>query len=116
VLVDKYGVEDGQVRAGGRKDSNWWNDVCSLREGVELSVGRWFDNNINRKVSNGKHTFFWKDIARRGWCVGGEGMRWRGFFLRGRELYLECCVALENFFLQVGVQDCWKRYPDPDSG
>jgi hypothetical protein len=35
--------------------------VWCYREGVGLSVGRWFENNIRRKVSDGKNTPFWKD-------------------------------------------------------
>jgi hypothetical protein len=39
-------VEDGLVRAGGRKDSSWWKDVYSFREGVELSIRRWSEKLI----------------------------------------------------------------------
>ncbi|PNX80569.1 DNA-directed RNA polymerase, partial [Trifolium pratense] len=30
-------------------------------KGIGLSVGRWFENNIRRKVGDGKNTSFWKD-------------------------------------------------------
>jgi hypothetical protein len=40
VLVAKYGVENRRVSGGGRNASSWWKDVCDVREGVGLSVGR----------------------------------------------------------------------------
>jgi hypothetical protein len=49
VLVAKYDLEDDRVRGGGRKASWWWKDMCGVREGVGLSVCRWFENNICRK-------------------------------------------------------------------
>jgi hypothetical protein len=70
-----------------------------------LSVRRWFENNISRKISNSKQKSFWKDkwlneipltirfsrlfdlivdknilmmyMYIKGWGVGGEGWRWR---------------------------------------
>ncbi|MCI21952.1 hypothetical protein A2U01_0043123, partial [Trifolium medium] len=56
-------------------------------------------------------------MYRRGWHLGVEGWSWRRrLFVKEKELYLEYCAALENLFLQVGVQDCWKWCLDPDSG
>jgi hypothetical protein len=40
---------EGKLRGG---------DMCGVREGVGLSVGRWFENNIRRKVSDEKNTSF----------------------------------------------------------
>jgi hypothetical protein len=61
VLVAKYGLEDGSVMGGGGKASWWWKDMCGVREGAGLSVGRWFENNIHRKVGDGENTSFWRD-------------------------------------------------------
>jgi hypothetical protein len=61
VLVAKYGLEDGRVMGGGGKASWWWKDMCGVREGVRLSVGRWFENNIRRKAGDGENTYFLRD-------------------------------------------------------
>jgi hypothetical protein len=58
VLVAKYGLEDGRVKGGGGKASWWWRDLCGIREGFGQSVGRWFENNIRRKVGDEKNTYF----------------------------------------------------------
>jgi hypothetical protein len=58
VLVTKYGLEDGRVKGGGGKASWWWRDLCGIREGYGQSVGRWFENNIRRKVGDEKNTYF----------------------------------------------------------
>ncbi|PNY13834.1 cysteine-rich receptor-like protein kinase [Trifolium pratense] len=135
VLVAKYGMTDGRISGGGRQASLWWKDLCDVRDGVGLSIGRWFENNISRKVGNGEETLFWKDrwleggslsihfnrlfelaidknitvadMYRRGWVVGGNGWRWRRhLFAWEEDLVLECCVVLENLFLQVDVLEC----------
>jgi hypothetical protein len=49
-----YGFEDGRILGGGRNASLWWKDVCEVREGVGWSVGRWFENNIRRKMGSGE--------------------------------------------------------------
>jgi hypothetical protein len=41
--------------------SSWWKDTCDVRERVGLSVSRWFDVNLSRKVDNGEQTNFWRD-------------------------------------------------------
>jgi hypothetical protein len=58
VLVAKYGVENGRVSGRGRNASSWWKDVCDVREVVGLSVGRWFDVNLSRKVGNMEKLIF----------------------------------------------------------
>jgi len=32
-----------------------------VREGVGEGVGRWFDDNVRRKVGDGRNTLFWYD-------------------------------------------------------
>jgi hypothetical protein len=58
VLVAKYGLEDGRVMGGGGKASWWWKDMCGVREGVRLSVGRWFEITfVERRVMGKIHLF-----------------------------------------------------------
>ncbi|GAU43919.1 hypothetical protein TSUD_28600 [Trifolium subterraneum] len=106
VLVAKYGMTYGRITRGGRLASLWWQDLCDVRDGIDLSIGRWFENNISRKVGNG-----------RGWDAGGNGWRWgRHLFAWEEDLVLECCAVLENLFLQVVVMDKWMWRPDPSIG
>jgi hypothetical protein len=35
--------------------------MCRIREGLDESVGRWFDVNIRRVVGVGRHTLFWHE-------------------------------------------------------
>ncbi|PNX87656.1 cysteine-rich receptor-like protein kinase, partial [Trifolium pratense] len=109
VLVAKYGVEDGRVRGRGRNASSWWKDVCDVREGVGLSVGRWFDVNLSRTVGNGEDTDFWRHKWRR-WGVGQHLYVWE------EELHMECCAALDSIFLQNATPDLWRWLLDPNAG
>jgi hypothetical protein len=52
VLGAKYGVEDERVKGEGRMCRMCVN--CDVKEGVELSVEQWFENN----VSNGEQKSF----------------------------------------------------------
>ncbi|GAU10307.1 hypothetical protein TSUD_421680, partial [Trifolium subterraneum] len=138
-------MTDGRITRGGRQASLWWQDLCDDRDGIGLSIGRWFENNISRKVGNGEGTLFWKDswleggslstrfnrlfelaldknitvadMYRRGWDAGGNGWRWRRhLFAWEEDLVLECYAVLENLFLQVDVMDKWIWRPDPSIG
>jgi len=36
----------------------WRNSLISIREGVGVAVGMWFDDNISREVEDGTSTLF----------------------------------------------------------
>jgi len=63
VLRDKYGDSiSGLPPEEGvrwlRYTSGWWRDLMSLEDGVGSS---WFSMRVERKVSSGRDTSFWKD-------------------------------------------------------
>jgi hypothetical protein len=60
----------GRLKKGGRDSSTWWQMVSSIRRGVGLSEGSWFEDNLRRVVGGGGSTFFWSD----NW-VGGAPLR-----------------------------------------
>jgi hypothetical protein len=57
-VAPSLGVEDSKIIEGGRLLSIWWKDLRIIKEGVDLSVGRWFDDNIKREEGNRENTFF----------------------------------------------------------
>lgn len=52
----------GPVGRGGSHSSPWCRMLCRVREGVGEGVGRWFDNNIQRVLGDGRNTLFWHDM------------------------------------------------------
>ncbi|GAU47696.1 hypothetical protein TSUD_190240 [Trifolium subterraneum] len=121
VLVAKYGMTDGRITRGGRQASLWWQDLCDVRNGIGLSIGRWFENNISRKVRNGEGTLFWKDS----WLEGGSlSTRFNRLF----ELALDKNITVADMYrrgwdaggevgtLGVDVMDKWMWRPDPSIG
>jgi len=115
----------------------WWRSVCRIREGLGEGVGRWFDDNIRRMLSDGRNTLFWhdnwvgdtplrckfpclfdlavskectvEDMCRAGWEVGGGGWEWRGRLLAWEEDSVkECSALLSNVVLQVNAHDSWR--------
>jgi hypothetical protein len=136
VLKARYGEEGGRLMEGGRHSSSWWRMWCSLRGGVGEGVGNWFDGNIRRVVGDGRGTLFWydhwvgesplrfkyprlfdlvvhkdltvADMEREGWDEGGGGWVWRRRLLAWEEESVrECALLLQNFVLQVNVNDKW---------
>lgn len=54
----RYSEEGGRLKEGG--DSLvWWRMFCSIRSGVGLGVGSWFEDNVRRVVGGGSSTYFW---------------------------------------------------------
>lgn len=49
VLVVRCGELGGYLADRGRLNSVWWNNLTSVKEGVGIRVGRWFENNIGRR-------------------------------------------------------------------
>ncbi|GAU10544.1 hypothetical protein TSUD_420880, partial [Trifolium subterraneum] len=79
VLAARYGVEGGRLRDGGWKGSVWWREIAHIREGGEV-VGRWFGENVSKRVGDGSANFFWTDPWVDGFhCVRGLGvcLSWR---------------------------------------
>lgn len=62
VLVSKYGELGMLETKGVRKQSRWWQDICSIEnEGEEgLSRNSWFKEALRKKVGNGRSTSFWQ--------------------------------------------------------
>ncbi|GAU37197.1 hypothetical protein TSUD_30620 [Trifolium subterraneum] len=115
VLVAKYGMTDGRITRRGRQASLWWQDLCDVRDGVDLSIGKWFENNISRKVGNGEGTLFWKDS----WLEGGSlSTRFNRLF----ELALDKNIMVADMYRQevgtlgVDVMDKWTWRPEPSIG
>ena len=93
------------MRFGGGVGSIWWRTLNKIRSGVRLADATWLEDNIIRKVGDGRSTLFWVDswlekvpLARSfgrlfdlaenkltmmsemlelGWVVGGKGWKWR---------------------------------------
>ncbi|KAK2414519.1 hypothetical protein QL285_037103 [Trifolium repens] len=145
VLAAKYGMRDGQVDSGGSRASSWWQDINSIRFGNEVGDGRWYVDNVVKRVGDGETTLFWKDnwvdgislksqfdrlfdlcldkevtvadMHRREWEVGGSGWRWRRrLFAWEEQLWADCCTIVANVVLQVNSSDKWEWLPDPDTG
>jgi hypothetical protein len=48
----------GKIAEEGRFKSVWWNNLISVKNGVGVGGGRWFDDNVGREVGDGAQTFF----------------------------------------------------------
>jgi hypothetical protein len=83
-----------------------------LSEGVPLSVQfpHLFDLAENKEVSV-------RDMATRGWGVGGGGWVWRRRLLASEEdSVMECLSLLSNVVLHDSIFDRWRWILDPISG
>ncbi|PNX65413.1 alpha-1,6-xylosyltransferase, partial [Trifolium pratense] len=49
VLVARYGLEGGSLRADGQRGSVWWRELVRIREGVGEPGGSWFRENVTRR-------------------------------------------------------------------
>lgn len=145
VLVARYGEVDGQLCAGGRRDSYWWREVAKIRDGGEGFGGGWFRGSVVKKVGDGRNTLFWldpwvggvplsvrfrrlfdlsvnksisvSDMSLLGWDDGGEAWKWRRrLWDWEEELVVECRTLLSNVLLQAHSLDQWLWQPDPDGG
>ena len=58
VLSSRYGEERGRLRDGGRLGSAWWKEILKIREGIGVEGGRWFEENIAKRIGNGLNTYF----------------------------------------------------------
>jgi len=130
VLLERYGVEGGRLKGGGREASLWWRDMHALCRDV------WFNAHVSRSVGNGKKTLFWSevwmggmsfrerfnrlydlsllkdksvfDMCQLGWGEGGEAWRWRRrLFAWEEEAMGELTLLLHNVILQVDKDDMW---------
>jgi hypothetical protein len=99
-----------------------------------VGVGRWFGDNVEKRVEDGEKTLFWldnwvdgtslkirfgrlfelcldkevtvADMCRLGWELGGNGWRWRRRLLAWEEqLWAECCTIVANVVVQVTFPD-----------
>ncbi|CAJ2644440.1 unnamed protein product [Trifolium pratense] len=61
VLVARYGLEGGSLRAGGQRGSVWWRELVRIREGDGELGGSWFREQVSRRVGDGTDTLFWTD-------------------------------------------------------
>jgi len=59
VLKARYGEEMGRLKEGGRDSLLWWRMVSSIRRGVGMVEGCWFEDNVRKVVGGGGSTFFW---------------------------------------------------------
>jgi hypothetical protein len=48
----RFGVGDGSI---------WWHNLNQIRSRVGITDARWSDDNIIRKVGEGRSTLFWED-------------------------------------------------------
>jgi hypothetical protein len=127
VLRAKYGEVGGRVRFGEGVGSIWWCALNQIRMGVGLTDPRWWEDNIIKKVGDGRSTLFWLDpwwedcpLARSfgrlyelaenklvtvsemfvlGWGVGGEAWKWQRRLLAWEEeLVVECVARVSSCF------------------
>jgi len=61
VLKARYGEVGGRLKEGGRDSSLWWRMISSIRRGVGVWEGGWFEDNVRRVVGGGGSTFLWSD-------------------------------------------------------
>ena len=130
------------MKEGGRDSSTWWPMVSSIRRGVGLSEGSWFEDNLCRVVGGGGSTFFWsdnwvggtplrvqfprlfdlaenkwvivQDMERSGWGGGGGAWLWRRRLLAWEEETVsECASLLHDVVLQDNTIDRWRWSLDP---
>ena len=107
-----------------------------IQDDVGFEGGRWFEDNVFRKVGNGVDTCFWTDrwlgevplcvcyrrlfelaedkgisvadMRELGWGEDEEGWRWhRRLWVWGEEMVRECSSLLSNVHLQVDTVDTW---------
>jgi len=123
----------------------WWRMITSIRRGVGVSEGSWFEDNVCRVVGGGGTIFFWSDnlvggvplrvqfprlfdlavdkwvtvqqMECRGWTDGGGAWEWRRRLLAWEEETLsECAFLLHNVVLQDHILDRWRWMLDPING
>ena len=145
VLKARYGEEGGQLKEGRGDSSVWWRMLSSIRSGVGLGEGSWFEENIRKVVGGGGSTYFWLDnwvggvplsvrfpclfalaenkevtvreMSRRGWMDGGDAWTWRRRLLAWEEeLVMECSGLWSPIVLQDYVLDRWRWILDPING
>ncbi|CAJ2630732.1 unnamed protein product [Trifolium pratense] len=145
VLAARYGIEGGRLRDGGRRGSLWWREISHIRDGGSELGGRWFQEQIVKRVGDGSDTFFWTDpwvdeipLCQRfgrlfelaetksrtvaemfasGWGEGGEAWVWRRQLRAWEEEMLRECQSLFlNMLLQAHSIDRWQWRPDPATG
>jgi hypothetical protein len=133
------------LEEGGRSCSSWWREVGRIREGVGDVGGRWFGNNVVRKVGDGNDTLFWShrwlggsalserfprlyELAENktvtvasmfslGIGQDGDGWRWRRRLWVWEENLLDECMAfLLDVSLVPNVSDVWVWIPNPVGG
>jgi hypothetical protein len=129
----------------GGTNSMWWRMMCGIRGGVGFEVGSWFEDNVRRVVGGGADTYFWLDnwvggvplrvrfprlfdlalnkgvtvreMASRGWEVGGGTWEWRRRLLACEEDSItEFSSLLSNVVLQESSFDRRRWTLDPING
>jgi hypothetical protein len=108
--VGSWFEENVRRVVGGGVDPYFW--LVNLVEGVPLRVQfpRLFDLAENKEVSV-------RDMATRGWGVGGGGWVWRRRLLASEEdSVMECLSLLSNVVLHDSIFDRWRWILDPISG
>jgi len=145
VLHARYGEEGGRLLDGGENMSARWRMMCGIRSGVGMGVGNWFEDNVRWTVGGGGTTYIWLDnrvggaplrmqfphlfhlaenkgatvreMARRGWGVGGGTWEWQRRLLGWEEdSVVECSSLLCNVVLQDSIVGRWRWILDPISG
>ena len=58
VLASRYGEVEGIIAEEGRFNSVCWNNLIHIKNAPDVRGGRWFDDNIGRKVGDGAQTLF----------------------------------------------------------
>ena len=135
----------GRLKEGGRDNSVWWRMICGIRSGVGVGAENWFEDNVRRVVSEGSSTYFWLDnwvggaplrvqfprlfdliidkeatvreMAERGWAIGGGAWVWRRRLLAWEEeIVVDCVGLLADFVLQEHTIDRWQWILDPING
>ena len=135
----------GRLKEGGRDNSVWWRMICGIRSGVGVGAENWFEDNVRRVVSEGSSTYFWLDnwvggaplrvqfprlfdliidkeatvreMAERGWAIGGGAWVWRRRLLAWEEeTVVDCVGLLADFVLQENTIDRWRWILDPING
>jgi hypothetical protein len=133
------------LKEGDRDSSVWWRMISGIRSGVGVGAENWFEDNIRRVVGEGSNTYFWLDkwvgsaplkvqfprlfdliidkgatvreMAERGWAVGGGAWVWRRRLLAWEEeTVAKCAGLLANFVLQENNIDRWRWILDPVKG
>jgi hypothetical protein len=118
----------------GIRASSWWKDINNIRFENDVGVGRWFCDNVVKRLRDEDKTLFWKDnwvdgislksqfgrlfdlcldkkvivadMCRLGWELRGIGWRWRKrLFSWEEQLWGDCCTTVANVMLQVDSSD-----------